>query len=521
MIRMLRPHRPALLHVCGRYLPLSETFTYDLITGLDAFDHHVVAGEIENLHAFPLAQVSVPEPEERAWSLARTVDARAIVCHFGPQATMGMPIALALGRPAVTIFHGYDISRLLRDRRWVERYRAVARLGMQAICISAAGRERLIEIGWPDTQVRVIHLGVDVARFPFTPLAERWGRRQPRRILMVARLVEKKGVHVALDAMRRLHTEGHAFELRIIGDGPERPRLETLIAEWGLSNVTLLGALEHEHTRQEFAGAGIYIQPSITAASGDQEGIPVSLMEAQACGIPVVSTRHSGIPELVRDGETGWLTDEGDSAGLAAAIVRLVRNPDEARRFSEAGRAHVEEEFDRRRQTQRISAHLATLAADPARRPATYRARLPRPSCRGLVIAPIPLGLTARKLLLLAQRYPDVRWDLLIDRASCADTRQVPLAADIYLHQPGRLSLRRVGVDLLSRLRANDYDAIVAMSPDESVDGLAHTRRVASEVGARRTIVLTMRDLELPFPLRRPRLHLAPPADEPLLSRGA
>ena len=143
------PGCPTLLHVCGRFLPLSETFTYDLIKGLDGFDHHVVASAIENLQQFPLANVSVPEPEERSWSLARAVGARAVVCHFGPQATMGMPIALAIDRPAVTIFHGYDISRLLRDKRWVERYRAVAALGMHALCISDAGRERPVRSAGP------------------------------------------------------------------------------------------------------------------------------------------------------------------------------------------------------------------------------------------------------------------------------------------------------------------------------------------------------------------------------------
>ena len=136
----------------------------------------MVAAAIENLQHFPLADVSVPEPEERAWACARAVGARAVVCHFGPQATMGMPIALAIDRPAVTIFHGYDISRLLRDKRWVERYRAVAALGMQALCISDAGRERLrFEIGWPAAADHVVHLGVDSKRFAFRPPSERWG----------------------------------------------------------------------------------------------------------------------------------------------------------------------------------------------------------------------------------------------------------------------------------------------------------------------------------------------------------
>ena len=98
--------------------------------------------------------------------------------------------------------------------------------------------------------------------------------------------------------MRRLRDRGCDVELRIVGDGPERTRLEGLIRAWQLTNVSLLGALEHALTQQEFTRAHLYIQPSITAESGDQEGIPVSLMEAMAVGVPVVSTRHSGIPEL-------------------------------------------------------------------------------------------------------------------------------------------------------------------------------------------------------------------------------
>jgi hypothetical protein len=178
-----------LFHVCARYLPLSETFTYDLIKGLDGFEHHVVATSIENVQHFPLPTVVVPRPDQHAWDLAKKVSARAVVCHFGPQATLGMTIALAIDRPAVTIFHGYDISRLLRDRVWVERYRAAASLGMQALCISHAGRQKLIDIGWPSSQIDVLHLGVDTNRFSFVPPSERWPARA-RRILMVARLVE-------------------------------------------------------------------------------------------------------------------------------------------------------------------------------------------------------------------------------------------------------------------------------------------------------------------------------------------
>ena len=505
--------RAALLHVCGRFLPLSETFTYDWISGLTGFDHHVVASSVENLEHFPLANVSVPPADETGVEIADEVNPRAIVCHFGPQATTGMPIALALNRPIVTIFHGYDISRLLRDRVWVERYLAVARLGMQAICISNAGRARLLDIGWPADQITVIRLGVDSSRFEYRPPAVRWAPAGPRRALMVARLVPKKGADVALGAMRRLQTRGSNLHLRIVGDGPERERLERLIAEWRLFNVTLLGALEHARTREEFADADLYIQPSLTAESGDQEGIPVSLMEALASGLPAISTHHAGIPELIRHDETGLLTDEGDEEGLATAMDRVVSDANLAQRLAEAGRAHVFVDFDRDRQMRRFAAYVDGIASNPQRRPLAHVHRGPaRRPRRGLVIGSIPAAMLIRKLTLLAARHPDIEWDVIASQSAAYALVRSPLVNEVHSYPDGRLSLKQVGLERLLRLKAAPYDAAVVMFGDDSGAAHGNGRRLAREVAARHTSALTLRDREVPLSCRGPRLRSASPA---------
>jgi colanic acid/amylovoran biosynthesis glycosyltransferase len=488
-----------LLHVCGRYLPLSETFTYDLIKGLDGFEHHVVATTLENVQHFPLTTVVVPRPEEQAWALAKQVNARAVVCHFGPQATLGMTIALAIDRPAVTIFHGYDISRLLQDRVWIERYRAVASLGMQALCISNAGRQKLLDIGWPASQIDVIRLGVDTDRFAFVPPSTRWPA-MPRRVLMVSRLVEKKGVHVALDAMRRLRDRGCDVELRIVGEGPDRSHVESLIRQWRLTNVSLLGALEHTLTRHEFSRAHLYIQPSITAGSGDQEGIPVSLMEAMAGGLPVISTRHSGIPELVIDGQTGHLTAERDAEGLATTIERLLRDRAGAERLAQAARARVEQEFDRGRQATRFDAYFRALAGDERRRPGVLLSRFSPGRRRGLVIRSIPLGLLARKLLLLRERYPDVQWDVLTTESSANAVRHAPLVNHVHTYADGRLSLRAIGRTRLAELHDRSYDLVVVPYADDIGAGFAHVRRAGAAIGGHRLIALTLSDRERLLP---------------------
>jgi hypothetical protein len=337
----------------------------------------------------------------------------------------------------------------------------------------------------------------------------------------VARLVEKKGVHIALEAMRSLHDRGLDLELRVIGDGPERARLESIIAETGLTNVRLLGALAHEQTRQEFADADLYVQPSITADTGDQEGIPVSLMEAQASGLPVVSTRHSGIPELVLDGTTGWLTDEGDADGLAIAVERLARDPEQAERFAQAGRVRVRQEFDRDTQTGRFAAYLDQLVGHVETHPSVFLARRARPARRGLLIRSIPLALMARKLLLLAHRHPDVEWEVLTSLGSANSVERIPLVSRVWTYDNGALSLERIGPDMLRYLQTRHYDIAVVPYPDESGDDLAHIRRIATELGARQTIALTLRDHESPLSPRRRGLHPSPTGTLSVLPRGA
>src|SRR5690606_14938971 len=164
---------------------------------------YVLASKPEHQDRFPWPQLHVPASAREAWTLARELGVALAVGHFGPTGTTVMPLALANRIPAATIFHGYDVSKLLRDPVWVERYRGLAELGLHAVCISDAGRRRLRSIGWPARQIDVVHLGVDTARLV---VPERPPRRphEPIRLLMVARLVPKKGIDVAVRAMASL-----------------------------------------------------------------------------------------------------------------------------------------------------------------------------------------------------------------------------------------------------------------------------------------------------------------------------
>lgn len=472
-----------LLHVCGRFLPISETFTYDLIHGLDGFAHHVVADTREHADVFPWPSVLVGEDEAATWATIATHGIDAVLCHFGPQCTRGMPIAAMLDVPIATIFHGYDISRLLRDRLWVERYRACFAAGMRALCISDAGRRKLIEMGCPASRVDVVRLGVDTSRFAFRPPTERWDVARPLRILTVARLVRKKGILVALDAAAQLQNAGVAFEWRIVGDGPDHEALEARAATLGVRSVTWAGALPRDEVERAFAWADLYAQPSVTAESGDEEGIPVSLMEAMASGVPVVSTRHSGIPELVVDGRGGLLTDEGDADGLASALASLARDIDRAEAIAHEARQHVEAEFHQPRQLQRTAAWISHTLLGKAVRPAYAAQARPR---RGLVLQTIDTGRLARKLTLLAHRLPDVRFDVWTDDPAARALQRLPFVRDV---QPLATAS--------TAATEEPYDVAVVPFADEEGEREQWAARLASDHGVRRVLGLTMRDRQV------------------------
>lgn len=191
--------------------------------------------------------------------------------------------------------------------------------------------------------VHVVRCGVETETYQAIQRRDLHG---PPRVLTVARLVEGKGLAILIEACRLLKQRGCDVRCQIIGDGPLRDELEQQIAALGLAEyVTLRGACPEADVQRAREEASIFVLPSII--TGDRmEGVPVSLMEAMANGIAVISTRTGGIPELVVDGETGVLVDPGDAEGLACAIERLAVDRAWAHQLAEAGQRHVAAEFD-------------------------------------------------------------------------------------------------------------------------------------------------------------------------------
>lgn len=288
-------------------------------------------------------------------------------CHFGPSGVFGAMLSeLGLLRgPIVVTFYGHDVTRYPLERGEQVYARLFARAEL-VLALDPLMKQRLEALGAPPNRLSVHPLGVDAERFvPST----RKGPAPPLRLLSVGRLVDKKGFADGLRAVAVLRTRGIDLHYRIAGDGPLGPELHRMAAELGVADcVEFLGQVSHADMPGLVAESHVVVVPSVRATDGDEEGTPTIIIEAMACAVPVVATRHAGVPFLVEDGVTGWLVDEHDAETLADRICDLA-DPDQATAFGAAALSAYRVRFDTKLLVQRLEMHYRTLPAQPNEKP--------------------------------------------------------------------------------------------------------------------------------------------------------
>lgn len=280
--------------------------------------------------------------------------------QFGVEGVYALPLAQALGIPLVTTFRGFDATyttaAFLKSHKpsWIlyALLRAkLARRGDLFLCVSEFLRQKVIARGFSPQKTVTHYTGIDVDAI------QAQYTRNSSVILHVARLVEKKGTRDLLQAFAQVRATCPAAELVIIGDGPLRPDLESMAVRLGIAErVNFMGTQTNPVVMEWMHRARIFCLPSVTARSGDSEGLPTSHLEAGAAGLPIVATRHSGNPELIRDGSNGYLVPERDPEALAERLVQLLQNPDQCFRMGRAAREVIEEHFNLKKQNQRLEA---------------------------------------------------------------------------------------------------------------------------------------------------------------------
>lgn len=276
----------------------------------------------------------------------QTFTADVFLVHFGYAGALAnklRELGVLKGKQA-TVFHGADISRrhILEEHKL--DYVNLFRQSELMLPISNLWKNKLIEMGCPPEKIHVTRMGIEPEKFNFQP---RQAFHSPLRIVSVARLTEKKGLDVAVKASAILKQRGGQFQYTIIGNGDQDEMMRDFIAREGMEDcVSMPGFKPQEEIRRALSEADIFLLPSKTAADGDMEGIPVALMEAMAVGLPVVSTFHSGIPELIENNVSGWLVEEDDPEALAETLLKLSQGEVDVAPVVAAARHKVETEFN-------------------------------------------------------------------------------------------------------------------------------------------------------------------------------
>lgn len=298
---------------------------------------------------------------------------RLIHAHFGPDGVWALPMKQRLKIPLIVTFHGYDItvsedsSDDLSDmfgphpltRVYFWRRRHLFKKAHCCIAVSEFIRTKLIEKGCPPDKIIVHYIGIDVDKFTPQPHPS----RQPV-VLFVGRLVEKKGGHYLIQAMAQVQSVRPDIELVVIGDGGLRSTLEQQAAH-ALKRYRFLGAQPSDVVRDWLNQAMLLCIPSVTDIHHNCEGLPITLLEAQAMEVPVVSSIHAGIPEAIIHGETGFLAAEKDWQALGEHILTLANNEQLRKQFAIAGRQQVESKFNIKLNSPQIEAVYDRILQEP------------------------------------------------------------------------------------------------------------------------------------------------------------
>ena len=283
-----------------------------------------------------------------------------IYAHFGPNGLRALFLRRLglLHGPIVVVMHGYDMSQSLR-RFGNDYYRELLEEADLILPVSTKWKELLCSMGADPAKVKVHNMGVDTNTF--TPTV-REDSSPTINLLSVSRLAPKKGLSVAIRAVARLVGKYPNIIYNIVGDGPSKAELHSLVDSLGVDKVIIFrGPMGKKQVSEHLQQANIFLAPSVTAPDGDQEGVPVAIMEAMASGIPVVSTYHSGIPELIRDGDSGLLAAEGDVDSLVGKLDEALSNNTLRKTIGESARKRIECAYDIRKLNLQLADFLETV----------------------------------------------------------------------------------------------------------------------------------------------------------------
>jgi colanic acid/amylovoran biosynthesis glycosyltransferase len=371
--------RPVVASYCATFLKPEMLHIYRQITSLRRVRPIVIAQKREEAQRYPFDDVTiVPKPVlahvwrrfwyrqvvDAPWQISRGevrsllaalnhANAQLLHIYFGHIAVHLLPLMREWDRPSVVSFHGADVTVDL-DK---PAYRAATRDMMESARLilvrsDSLGRA-LVEIGADGGKIRVQRTGIPLDEIPFR--AREWPSDGAWRLVQASRLSEKKGLTTSLRAFAAFAKSYPAAIFVIAGEGPLLEQLRATAASLGIADrVSFTGFISQAELRELFYRSHIFLHPSERGTDGNQEGVPNSILEAMASGLPVFATSHGGIPEAIRHGESGVLVPERDADALARELLDAAKHPEALTRIAENGARVVAENFERNAQTRQL-----------------------------------------------------------------------------------------------------------------------------------------------------------------------
>ena len=370
--------RPVVASYCTTFLKPEMLHIYRQVGGLSRYETFVVTRERICEERFPFHDIEpLPTPQqplvrrlylkyvkrvpalfyrgemEQLTTLFSRRRADLMHVYFGHTGIHLRAFLQAWDRPSVVSFHGADVMLREHKPEYAVQMRQLFDLVPLVLARSHSLAARIEAAGCPPEKIRLNRTAIPLGDFAFVE------RSQPSdgswKLLQACRLIRKKGLHTTLQAFAKFRGQFPKAELTIAGDGPMLGELRDAVQELGLAGcVTFSGFLGADELKSLYACSHIFLHPSETTESQDQEGVPNSMLEAMATGLPVAATIHGGIPEAVEDGESGLLVPEKNPDALAAALTRMVSSPGMVELMGRRASMAVREEFEQSRAIEKL-----------------------------------------------------------------------------------------------------------------------------------------------------------------------
>ncbi|MFD2614758.1 glycosyltransferase [Paenibacillus gansuensis] len=356
----MEKYKIAMVKLFGEYLPLTETFIYSELANIKNYDVTFYTKKITNADQFPFKDVRLFNNMEDLEKSIIENNIQLIHARFGPSGIGIINLKKKLGLPLLTSFHGFDVPTNKRPV-YTKQLSNLFDVGEAFTTTSIYMKNILTSYGCDESKIIVQNSGININTFIKN---DNFKNKNDNKVIIISagRLIEKKGMEYLIKGFYAASKVYPNIHLRIIGEGELFQPLSNLVINLGIQDkVEFIGSLPHSEIVKEFNNADIFALCSIEDRVGNQEGIPNVLKEAMACSLPILSTQHAGIPELVHDGLCGFLVPEKDSESIAEKLIKLIESRSMWNVMGQQGRNIIEHSFNNQKQIPKLEGIYSKL----------------------------------------------------------------------------------------------------------------------------------------------------------------